>query len=86
MTTIQATGLHPEMLWTFFLSRYWKERSVVERMSAAPGASSPFDFYTKGFRAEFFIMSEICPLSYIQRSPNKPDRPTLFSSFVYFQL
>jgi len=33
--------------------------------------------YIKGFRLQVVIVSEICPLSYVQRSPNKPDRTSL---------
>jgi hypothetical protein len=58
MTKIQATGLHPEMLRTFFLSRYWKEASVVERMSAGPGASSPFDRIPKAVKAQIMALIE----------------------------
>jgi hypothetical protein len=58
MTKIQATGLHPEMLRTFFLSRYWKQASVVERMAAAPGASSPFDRIPKAVKAQIMALIE----------------------------
>ncbi len=59
MTKIKATGLDSEMLQTFFLSRYWKERSVYEAMSAGPGgSSSPFDRIPKPVKAQVMALIE----------------------------
>lgn len=59
MTKIQATGLDSEMLRTFFMSRYWKERSVYEAMSAGPGgSSSPFDRIPEGVKAQIMALIE----------------------------
>lgn len=58
MVKVQATGLDLEMLQTFFMSRFWNERSVYEAMSAGPGASSPFDRIPKSVKAQIMALIE----------------------------
>ncbi len=43
MQKINVTGINQELLEAFFLSRYYRESSIFERMSAVPGGISPFD-------------------------------------------
>ena len=74
MTKIQATGLHPEMLRTFFVSRYWGERSVYEAM-ATHGSSSPFDRIPKPVKAQIMALIEEC------RVQNIEDNAALLAEF-----